>query len=144
MFNLEVDDRLSAWSELRKSIDTSLDPLQEVADFWLSTPFLAHNPAIDPFYPQSWPTPWEIVVENRYDDFTKAMMIGYTLLLTDRYKNSSIQIKTIIDTAGTRLYNVVYVDDTWALNYIDGQVCPVNNIPSLYNLENLVVLTRPR
>ena len=144
MFDLDVDDRLSAWSDLRKRIDSSLDPLKEVVDFWLNTPFVAHNHKIDPYYQASWPTPWEIVVENKYDDFTKAIMIGYTLLLTERYKNSNIQIKTLVDTSGKKLYNVVCVDDTWALNYDDQQVLEVNNIPTLYSLENLIQLNRPR
>jgi hypothetical protein len=105
---------------------------------------VAFNHRIDPFYQASWPTPWEIIVENQYDDFTKAVMMGYTLLLTDRYKDSQVQIKTLVDTTKNRLYNVLCVDDTWALNYSDNEVVLVDNIPSLYNLENLVNLERPR
>jgi hypothetical protein len=144
MFDLDVDDRLSVWADFRKSINTSSDPLQDVAHFWESTPFTAHNHQIDPYYQASWPSPWEIIVENRYDDFTKAVMIGYTLLFTDRFKDSDIQIKTLVDTEGKRLYNIVYVDDTWALNYDDSKVMLANNIPSLYRLENLVVLKHTR
>jgi hypothetical protein len=144
MFDLDVDDRLSAWSALRRQIDSSHNPLQAVTDFWSQTPFVAHNHKIDPFYPASWPTPWEMIVENRYDDFTKAVMIGYTLLLTERFKSSQVQIKTLVDTECKRLYNVVYVDNTWVLNYDDKQVLGVDNIPSLYNIENLVELSRPR
>ena len=144
MFNLEVDDRIASWSDLRSRLNASTDPLQDTVDFWATAPFIAHNHNIDPYYQESWPTPWEIIVENKYDDFTKAVMIGYTLMLTERYKNSSIQIKTIIDTACKRLYNVVCIDDKWALNYDDGKVLQISNIPSLYNVENLVVLKRPR
>jgi hypothetical protein len=143
MFDLDVDDRLSVWASFRKSINTSNDPLQDVAHFWLSAPFTVHNHHIDPYYQASWPTPWEIIVKNRYDDFTKAVMIGYTLLFTDRFKDSNIQIKTLVDTEGKRLYNVVYVDEKWVLNYDDDRVMLTSNIPSLYNLENLVELKRP-
>ena len=144
MFTKEADDRLSAWSELRKQIDTSSDPLQALVDFWSTAPFTAHNHHIDPYYVASWPTPWEIIVENVYDDFTKAIMMGYTLLLTDRYKNSSVTIKTLVDDTHNRLYNVVVVDEEWAVNYFDNQVVTANNIPSLYRLENLVELKWPR
>jgi hypothetical protein len=144
MFDLEVDDRLSVWANFRESINTSSDPLQDVVNFWESIPFTAHNHNIDPYYQASWPTPWEIIVENRYDDFTKAVMIGYTLLFTDRFKDSDIQIKTLVDNDGKRLYNVVYVDDEWVLNYDDSRVMLASNIPSLYRLENLVELKRPR
>jgi hypothetical protein len=144
MFDLNEDDRLSAWSDLRKRLNTSHDPLLEVAQFWAHTPFVAHNHKIDPFYQASWPTPWEIIIDNRYDDFTKAVMIGYTILLTEKFKNSQIQIKTLVDTEFKRLYNIVCVDDTWVLNYDDNNVLRADNIPSLYSLENLVVLDRPR
>ena len=144
MFKLEVEDRLSAWSALRKDVDISSDPLQTLIDFWSDTPFVPHNHNIDPYYSASWPTPWEIIVENKYDDFTKAVMIGYTLLLTNKFKDSKIEIQTLIDKEQGRLYNIVYVDDTWALNYQDNQVVAKNKVPSLYRLENLVELKRPR
>ena len=144
MFTLEVEDRLAAWSELRKHLDQSKDPLQDVVTFWSDIPFTPHNHNIDPYYQESWPTPWEIIADNRYDDFTRAIMIGYTLLLTEQYKNSDVQIKTLVDTEFKRLYNVVYVDDTWALNYDDNKVVPASNIPTLYRLENLIGLKRPR
>jgi hypothetical protein len=144
MFDLEVDDRLSAWADLRKNLDVSTDPLQDLVDFWFSTPFAGHNHKVDPFYPASWPTPWEIIVDNKYDDFTKAVMIGYTLLLTETYKDSTIQIKTLVDNDFKRLYNIVCVDDTWVLNYDDSKIVAMDNIPSLYSLENLVELKRPR
>lgn len=143
MFDLEVDDRLSAWADLRNCIETSTDPLKDVVDFWSTTPFVAHNHKIDPYYQASWPRPWEIIVENRYDDFTKAVMMAYTLLLTDKFQNSNIQIKTLVDTSGKKLYNVVCIDDMWALNYDDSQVVLTSNIPSLYRLENLIQLTSP-
>ena len=144
MFDLDVDDRLAAWSDLRKRIDSCSDPLKEVVEFWANTPFVAYNHKIDRYYQASWPTPWEIIEDNHYDDFTKAIMIGYTLLLTEKFKNSSIQIKTLVDTVGKRLYNVVSVDDKWALNYDDSEVVLVENIPNSLNLENLITLNRPR
>ncbi len=144
MFDLDVDDRLEAWSKLRKQVDSSDTPLQKIAVFWKHTPFVPHNHKIDPFYPASWPSPWDILVENRYDDFTKAVMMGYTVLLTEKFKNSYVQIRTLVDKEYTKLYNVVCVDNFWALNYEDGKVVELSNIPSLYRLENLVELKRPR
>ena len=144
MFDLGLDDRLSAWANFRLTIETSSNPLQDVVDFWSLAPFTALNHNIDPYYQASWPTPWEIISENKYDDFTKAVMMGYTIMLTERFANSQIQIKTLVDTSGRKLYNSVYVDDKWVLNYEDLKVVPADNIPSLYRLENLVELARPR
>ena len=144
MFDLDVDDRLSAWADLRKQIEISTTPLEDVVEFWTTTPFTAHNHHVDPYYQASWPTPWEIIVENKYDDFTRAVMIGHTLLLTNRYQNSNIQIKTLIDKERKKLYNVVYIDEEWVLNYSDASVISADKVPSLYSLENLIELKRPR
>jgi len=144
MFNASPDQRLSLWSEFRKNLETSEQPLEDIAKFWRSAPTIAFNNTIDPYYQASWPTPWEIIYDNKYDDFTLSIMMGWTILLTERFKNSKVEIKTLIDDSHNRMYNVVYVDDIYALNYIDEEVVPADKVPGLYRMENLVHLTRPR
>ena len=145
MFKLNDEDaRLAAWSSLRKKIDVSEDPLQVLIDFWSTAPCKADAMVLDQYYVKSWPTPWEIVVENRYDDFTKAVMMGYTLLLTEKYKDSIIEIRTFVDKQHNRLYNAVYVNDAWALNISDTEAVPVFQIPDSFKVENIIVLERPR
>ena len=144
MFKLDLDHRLAAWSSLRKALEVSDDPLQDLIDFWQQTPIIPNNVLIDPFYPASWPTPWEIIEQNRYDDFTKAIMMGYTLLLTERYKNSTIQLRTLVDKVRKRLYNVIYVDDEQVLNFSDTEAFLTSQIPEEFLLENIIELERPR
>ena len=79
MFNLEVDDRLSAWAALRRQVEQSDAPFDLVWEFWNKSPFVPYNHKIDPYYQASWPSPWEIIVDNSYDDFTRALMIGQTI-----------------------------------------------------------------
>jgi hypothetical protein len=144
MFEKPIDERLSIWFNFRKDLEEISDPLRSISYFWGDAPQIVHNTKLDPYNPKSWPTPWEIIVHNKYDDFTKAIMIGYTILSTDRFKNSKVQIKTLVDNDQNRLYNVVCVDDVWALNLRDSEAVSIDNIPSLYRLENLVELSRPR
>ena len=144
MFRTDPDQRLSHWSEFRKSLDQHEDPFNAIASFWRDAPLIPHNHIIDPYYPASWPTPWEIVYDNKYDDFTLALMIGWTILLTDKFKNSKVEVKTLVDDHASRLYNIVCIDDQWALNFIDGEAVALDKVPSLYRLENLVPLERPR
>jgi len=138
------DDRLSLWAEFRQSLESATDPLKDVANLWMDAPTVPYNSKIDPYHQRAWPTPWEILVDNKYDDFTLSLMMGYTLLLTNRFKDSKIEIKTLVDQEHNRLYNVVYIDEHMVLNFKDGEVVTADNIPSLYRLENLVTLERPR
>jgi hypothetical protein len=143
MTDLSVDQRLSAWVELRKRIDEVDSPFEAVVDFWKDLPFVAYNKNIDPYNQRSWPTPWDIISENIYDDFTIALMTGYTLLLTKKFADSRVEIKTMVDKNKTKLYNLVYLDDNTVLNYEQGPV-KAQDIPDSFRLENLVILHRPR
>lgn len=144
MFNQSVDARLTEWIKHRQDLDESINPLQEVWDFWNKAPFIPHNKNVDPHYQKSWPTPWEIIELNKYDDFTKALMIGWTLKLTKKFKDSKIEIKTLVDSNRTREYNIICVDDTWAINYNDNGPISALDINDDFKLENIIEVAGPR
>lgn len=144
MFNQPVDARLTEWIEHRRELDQIPNPLQTVWDFWQSAPFIPHNRNIDPYHQKSWPTPWEIIETNLYDDFTKALMIGWSLKLTKKFKDSKIEIKTMVDPNRTRQYNVICVDNTWAINYNDNGPVSTLEINDGFKLENIIEVLSPR
>jgi hypothetical protein len=143
MIALNTDQRLSAWVNLRQQIDTLEEPLEAVDKFWKQCFTTAYNKNLDPFNQRSWPTPWEIISQNTYDDFTIAVMMGYTLLLSTKFSNSQVQIKTMVDKDQTKLYNLVYLDEEHVLNCDQGPV-KAQDISDSFRLENLVILQRPR
>lgn len=144
MFNRSLEERLTNWLTLRQDLDHSPRPLEDVWEFWKSAPFIPHNRNVDPYYQKSWPTPWEIIAENKYDDFTKALMIAWTLKLTKRFSNSPIEVKTLVDTARAREYNIIYVENSWVLNYSDNGPVPISDVPDFFTIENIVEITAPR
>lgn len=138
MFDRSIDDRLSLWAELRVKLEDSNSAFQDVIDFWRDTPFIPYNNKIDPYFQQSWPTPWEIIVTNKYDDFTKALMMAYSLKYTKKFNKSVIEIRTCIDKIKNIYYNIVCVDNEWILNYIDNDVVLLVNFPESFLVENLI------
>ena len=144
MFDKSPDERLSLWSDLRRNLTTADDPLQLTAEFWSAAPVVIHNPKVDPYNPKSWSTPWELIYDNKYDDFTLALMIGYTLKFSERFKNDRIEIKTMVDSQRTKLYNLVYVNDTVILNYAPNEAVTAQEIDDSLYLENLVEVVFPR
>lgn len=144
MFNLETDERITAWVSHRKLLENINDALQECWNFWKSAPFIHHNHKIDPFYQKGWPSPWEIIRENKYDDFTKSLMIAWTLKLTERYKDINIRIKFFIDNVNFRQYTVVFVDNQWILNYHDEYPIQISNFDNSLILQNSIEIARPR
>lgn len=144
MFKLSIEKRFTEWINLRHSLEKSLNPLQEIWDFWNTSPFTPYNRKIDPYYPKSWPSPWEIIAENTYDDFTKALMISWTLKLTEKFKNSRIEIRTMLDETQNRQYNLIFVDENYIINFDDNGPVEINNYISSLKLENLIEIDRPR
>lgn len=144
MFKHPPDRRLSEWKELRERLDHSDDPFVEIMEFWGQAPTIPYNHTIDQYNQQSWPTPWDIIVENKYDEFTVGLMIGYTLKLTEKFANSKVELRTMVDKDRTKLYNLVYVDDNIVLNYDRWNIIKAQDIPDSFFLENLIDIPRPR
>jgi hypothetical protein len=144
MFNQSLDKRLSSWSQFRKDLETSEQPLTDVSFFWKDAPFIPYNREIDPYNQRSWPTPWEIISTNKYDDYTNSIMIAWTIKLPERFKNSRVEIRTYIDSVRNLPYNCVVVDEQFVVNYLDNEVVNYQNLPPSFRLENLVELNRPR
>jgi hypothetical protein len=144
MFEKNIDDRLSSWAEFRNNLETAENPFESAWLFWKDAPFIPYNNAVDPYFRYNWPTPWDIIVHNKYDDFTKALMIGWTLKLTKRFEKSLIEIRTLVDREKIVSYNVICVDNEWVINYNDNGPTLMKNIPGDFNLENLVELNNIR
>ena len=144
MFKRPPDERLSEWKSFREELDNSVDPLNKIAEFWGNAPLVLHNHLIDQYNTKSWPTPWEIIVDNKYDDFTLGLMIGYTIKLTEKFANSRVEVRTMVDQNRTKLYNLVYIDDNTVLNYDKWQITTAEKIPDSFLLENLIDIARPR
>jgi len=144
MFKQSLEERLTTWSEFRKNLDTDPNPLNSLAEFWAGAPLIIHNHNIDPYNYRSWPTPWEIINENKYDDFTLALMIGYTLKLTKKFNKDKIEVRTMVDSTKTKLYNLVYVNDETILNYNRFAAIKTQDLDSSLYLENLIEVIFPR
>ena len=144
MFKLNVDDRLWSWARLRSQLETAEDPFQDVIEFWRESPFIPYNKNIDPYNQNSWPSPWEIIVENKYDDFTKALMIAYSLKFTQRFNNTVIEVRTLLDNTKNIYYNIVCVGDEWVINYNDNEAIYLKDLPGSFLVENLIEVKSSR
>lgn len=144
MFEKTPDERLSEWAQFRKELEHQDNPFELVSQFWANVTVIPYNHKVDPYNPKSWPTPWEIIVENKYDDFTLALMMAYTLKFTNRYKNDLIQVRIMVDYPKTKLYNLVFINNTDVLNYNKEFAVNSNNLDESLYLENTIDVIFPR
>ena len=144
MSKKELEERLSDWYKLRQMVNDSDDPYRLVIEFWNNVNSVPYNHKLNPFDKKNWPTPWDIIAENKYDEFTLALMMAYSLKFTDKFSNSCIEIRTLVDCDKTKLYNLVYINENDVLNYDKNNVIKAQDIDSELYLENSVEVNYPR
>jgi hypothetical protein len=106
-FKKEYEDRLRIWHDFRQTLETEKDPIQTAITFYDSIP--NDNMCADPYSPETWPNPWELVQENQYCAFTKLLGIGFSLQLTDRFSQEKFEIHICIDRKNSNHYYLLYI-----------------------------------
>lgn len=96
MFDLHGIDRLTAWKQFRQHLENSPSAFSEVIELWSKAPFV--NPYLDHTNPSSWPDPWHLLLDSKYDDLAIVLGMLYTLSLTDRFSKENYKIYMIENT----------------------------------------------
>lgn len=125
MFDLHSTDKIRAWKEFRESLETALDPFNEVALFWSRAPFV--NQYLNIKKPSEWPDPWKLIMDGKYDDLAIALGMCYTLQLTDRFKGHNFEIHTAMFKNEMRY--VLVVDNEFVLNWEHRSVALASDLP---------------
>lgn len=128
MFFFEsFEKRTLQWAIFRRELEKSVDPIQDVIDFWNKAPISYRT--CDPFDQKTWLEPWNLLEENKYCEFSKILAIYYTLALTDRFKNSYFEIQVINDKNAHELRYILIVDDL-IIGYFYNRPITHNELPS--------------
>jgi len=81
VFQLNYDARLRSWYELRSQIEGTLiqNKCVEIDEYWQKAPLVNHYLHLQDI--NTWPGPWDLLVENTYCTVARALGMCYTLLL---------------------------------------------------------------
>ena len=109
MFDKKYEERLTIWRKFRDGLEFSEDPIQDTIDFYKQAPMCSI--ATDPYNPDKWPDPWELLEENNYCPFVKILAICYTLQLTDVLSQASYEIHITRDNENSETYYLLFVND---------------------------------
>ena len=114
IFQLNYDNRLHSWYELRTNLQTSdiKTKCVEIDNWWQNAPMVNHHLHI--LDVSHWPSPWELLVENTYCSVAKALGMCYTMLLLNI---TDIKMVEATDMQGEDLVLVLVDDAKYILNY---------------------------
>jgi hypothetical protein len=137
VFFEDTEYRLTAWKNFRKRLEQIDNPLESAIDFWSRAPLV--NKHLDFYRSESWPDPWSIISQGKYNELTVSLMIGHTLKLTQRFKDYQIEIRSYLDTDKKVVYNLCCVDNK-ILNYPYREVTEESNLPDTMVLQAVIPL----
>jgi hypothetical protein len=115
VFDEHGTNRLLSWRQFRESLETSSDPLQQVADLWKHAPFV--GPYLDPKIPNDWPDPWQLILDLRLDNLAIVLGMLYTLKLTQRFMDTECEIHMSMPPNTLEASFYLVVDNQHLLNY---------------------------
>lgn len=138
--NGSFEDRLSCWKKLRNAVENSHAPCDLAIEFWENIPLSRRN--LDPYDQDTWPDPWEMIEENEYCDFTKLLAVAYTLVFTERFKNSTPIFKIALDKVNHRLYYILCVDN-FIVGYDDDKgMILLEKEPCSLHIQKIITLSK--
>ncbi len=106
MFDKKYEDRLRAWNQFRLSLETSKSPLEDTVDFYSKAPMVSIQ--VDPWDSSTWLSPWELLYENQYCEFSKILAICYSLQLTNRFMAEEFEIHIYTNNKEAKTYYLLF------------------------------------
>jgi len=122
IFILDYEVRLKSWVDLRNKLlrQPISDQIIEIDSFWQRVPLSNHY--LHPDFIKDWPSPWQLLSDNNYCYYARALGMIYTLLLLGINK---LELITAIDDNSNEVVLVLVDDAKYVLNYWPDTV--VNN-----------------
>lgn len=142
MINVFLQDfytRLRAWHELKENLQNKdLETVcVEVDRFWQRCPMSAHY--LHPDEIESWPNPWELLKDNDYCYYARALGMIYTLL---HLGIKNIDFVDGIDDNGEMAVLVLVDSAKYVMNWYPDSVLNTNltdfKITKHINIETLI------
>jgi len=132
-----VEERITQWRKFRDTLEACEDPYKSALDFWNKAPRI--DKYLNQYNSQEWPTPWEVLKQNRYCPVAIPLMIGWTLKLTTKFTKEPVLIKISIDHKTKRVYNLVNIKDK-IIDWENNMVCISSELPSSVVCQEVVEL----
>jgi hypothetical protein len=126
VFDLNETNKLQQWKNFRNSLELSSTAFEDVAQFWSRAPFVSNY--LDPFDSKSWPDPWQLIINNKFDDLGIVLGMCYTLQLTERFKDNKFEIHMSMSQLKKDWRYMLLIDDNTVLNWNYGSVTNFNEI----------------
>ena len=127
------EDRILSWREFRGSIadQSPEEAALTIAQEWGGSPSV-RNYYLD--LDESFPDPWQLLVNNRFDNLARALGMYYTAAMCKQFNRDQCCIEIYQNAIGERLDIASLDQGKYVLNIHRGQVLNINSVPEHFRL----------
>jgi len=136
---LSAGERLRHWKSFRESLDETLsdeDHLSMTIKYWSQYPIVTRY--IDPYNSETWPSPWELLYENKFCKSSFAYMMEQTLLksVDGRWIPSRLELMYIDDKELNDEFIILVVDNKYVINYDLERIINFDNVVKVCHIKH--------
>lgn len=119
-------EKILSWRELRqKSAESAItDSINLINNWWTYAPWVKKT--IDPYKPDTWPTPWDMINTGHF--CRSAIALGQAYTFWSLFPDMSCELWLINNKSEQDVHLVVVIDGSMVLNYNMGHVEDLNNM----------------
>lgn len=116
-------EKILAWRELRtNAVNATIETVIELVNtWWTYSPWVKKT--MDPYKPETWPTPWDMI--NRGEFCRSAIALGQAYTLWLCAPTNEVELWLVNNFSEKDIHLVVVIDKKTVLNYTLGQVMSI-------------------
>ena len=137
MLELNFEDKVKVWRDLRNTLEVHPRPLHKLMSFINTLPVSSRSSS--PFDPKSQIQPWHLLEKPSFTEYEIAQLCAYTLQLTDRFSQSKVEIHISTNIKNNESMFLVYLDGCIVLGY-NNEVVDVNQLPKTVVSQKIYVM----
>lgn len=121
-----TSEKILSWRELRRQTSNmALDvAIKKITDWWTYAPWVKKT--IDPYRPETWPTPWDMISKGHFCRNALALGQAYTIWIL--FHDVECELWLINNKSEQDIHLVVVVNKNIVLNYNMGHVESLDDI----------------
>jgi hypothetical protein len=119
-------EKILSWRDLRKkSAEAGKEAaIKLINNWWTYAPWVRKT--IDPYKPESWPTPWDMISTGHF--CRSAIALGQAYTFWTLFPDMDCELWLINNKSEKDVHLVVAIDKTLILNYIMGHIEHVDDM----------------
>ena len=96
LFYGSYPERLKDWQHIRSIVNDLDEPIDYLLEVFKLCPRTKTN--TDIYKKETWLTGWQLIERNEYDLFDICLLLSYTIILTEHFKNKDVMIHSCYKT----------------------------------------------